>query len=70
MNEYTTNKIRLLGILYDLYSGEKTLPSENLPFSVGEDGVVVLSHDLATQLNDDKNKDLVKWTCENIASLF
>lgn len=47
-DEYADNALRLLDIVYDLYSGEG-YPTKKLPFSVGENGVVALDNDLMNE---------------------
>lgn len=68
--EYAKNKVRLLTLLYGIYGGEKDQPPGVLPFSISEEGIVVLSCDLEAQMCEDKNKDLAVWTRENIANLL
>ena len=68
-DEYAENALRLLDIVYDLYSGEG-YPTKKLPFSVGENGHVALGDDLMNELSRDGNGDLIDWAHENITSLF
>ena len=68
--EHKENAVRLLDIIYDLYSNNKDDPYQNLPFSVEGNGDVVLSHELMTELSKDENSDLIGWAHENIVDLF
>jgi hypothetical protein len=68
--ENADNAIRLLDIIYDLYGTDKKYPYENLPFSVKDNGDVVLSNDLMDVLSKDENSDLIDWAHENIVGLF
>lgn len=68
--EHQENAVRLLDIIYDLYSNNKDDPYQNLPFLVNENGGVVLSHELMTELSKDENADLIDWAHENIVDLF
>lgn len=68
-DEYTENKLKLLRILYDLYSGEKRTPIDGPSFTVLEDGTVNLHQDLAQVLENDHHADFISWTKENIAGL-
>lgn len=64
------NTLRLLDIIYDLYGADGGYPTQKLPFLAGDDGSVVLDADLMTELNKDRNQDLVEWAHKNIVSLF
>ena len=64
------NTIRLLDIMYDLYSGDKRYPNQKVPFLEGDDGSVILDSDLITELNKGGNQDLLEWAHKNIAGLF
>jgi hypothetical protein len=64
------NAIRLLDIVYDLYGSDKSYPYETLPFSVKDNGNVVLSDDLMSELGKEGNTDLMDWAHENIVGLF
>jgi hypothetical protein len=67
--EYANNSKRLTIILYHLYSGEKTAPSDTLPFSLDKDGTAILSDDLMTALSRAENADLIAWAKEHISEL-
>lgn len=68
-DEYTQNKLKLLRILYDLYSGEKQAPIDGPSFTIQEDGTVALNQDLAQVLENDHHADFISWARENIAGL-
>lgn len=68
--EQEDKTIRLLDIVYELYGTERLYPQREVPFSVSDNGVVILSHGLLTELQKSENSDLLDWTYENIASLF
>lgn len=68
-DEYTQNKLKLLRILYDLYSGEKQAPVDGPAFTMQEDGTVALNQDLAQVLQSDHHTDFIAWTKENIVDL-
>lgn len=69
-DENAENALRLLNIVYDLYGNDKQYPYENLPFSVKDNGEVVLSNDLMAELRKDGNTDLLDWAHDNIMGLF
>jgi hypothetical protein len=69
-DEHAENAVRLLDIVYDLYGNDKHYPFETLPFSVKDNGDVVLSNDLMDALSKDQNSDLIDWAHENILGLF
>lgn len=69
-DEHSEKAIRLLDIVYDLYSADSNYPYENLPFSVSDDGVVTLGDGLMAELNENGNSDLIDWAQENIVGLF
>lgn len=69
-DEHAENAVRLLDIIYDLYGNDKRYPYETLPFSVKDNGDVVLSNDLMDALSIDENSDLIGWAHENIVGLF
>ncbi len=69
-DEHAENAVRLLDIVYDLYGNDKRYPYETLPFSVKDNGDVVLSNDLMDMLSKDENSDLIDWAHENIVGLF
>ena len=69
-DEHAENAVRLLDIVYDLYGNDKRYPYETLPFSVKDNGDVVLSSDLMDALSKDENSDLIGWAHENIVGLF
>jgi hypothetical protein len=68
-DEYAENKLKLLGILYDLYSGERQAPADGPPFTIGEGGSVVLHQNLADILEKNHHSDFVVWAKENIVDL-
>jgi hypothetical protein len=68
--EHKENAVRLLDIVYDLYSNNKDDPYETLPFSVSDNGEIVLCDELMTELNKDGNSDLIDWAHQNIMGLF
>jgi hypothetical protein len=68
--ENSEKAVRLLDIVYDLYGNDKDYPYETLPFTVKENGDVVLSDDLMTKLEKEGNNDLIGWAHENIVGLF
>jgi len=69
-DENAENALRLLDIVYDLYGKDKQYPYENLPFSVKDNGEVVLSNDLMAELRKEGNTDLIDWAHDNIVGLF
>jgi hypothetical protein len=69
-DEHAENAVRLLDIVYDLYGNDKRYPYETLPFSVKDNGDIVLSNDLMDVLNKEENSDLIDWAHENIVGLF
>lgn len=68
-DQYAENKLKLLGILYGLYSGENQTPSDGPPFTVESDGTVVLNQDLVQILKNNHHSDFAMWTKQNIANL-
>lgn len=64
------NTMRLLDIALDLHGDDKSYPDQNYPYSIGDDGSVIFSEKLMTELNKEGNSDLIPWAQENIASLF
>ena len=69
-NENAYNAIRLLDIVYDLYSEPSGYSFQSCPFTCNEGGGVTLNENLMTELNKEGNTDLVDWAHENIVSLF
>lgn len=69
MDENSQNKIKLLSILYNLYSGVNRPPSQARPFALNSDGSVVLSQDLLAILELERDKDFLEWTLKNISKL-
>jgi hypothetical protein len=69
-DENVENAIRLLDIVYDLYGSDRDYPYETLPFAVKDNGDVVLSDDLMSELGKEGNTDLIDWAHENIVGLF
>jgi hypothetical protein len=67
---HADNTMRLLDMVIDLYGDDKSYPRQNLPYSTEEDGSIILSEILMTELNKEGNSDLIPWAQENIASLF
>ena len=69
-DEHSEKSIRLLDVIYNLYSADRGYPYENLPFSVSDDGVVTLGNGLMAELNKNGDSDLIDWAHEHIVSLF
>lgn len=69
-DEQEDRTIRLLDIIYELYGEDKDYSHSDLPFSISDNGMVILSYGLFTELQKPENRDLLDWAYENIASLF
>lgn len=67
---YLEHAVQLLDIVYDLHGDDKHYPYENIPFSSSEDGGIILSPTLMTELSKNENQHLMDWAHKNIKSLF
>lgn len=69
VNQYTKNKIRLLSMLHDQYSGQNGLVPDVLPFTAGDDGLVILSPQLEDRLKQEGDSEFEFWVRNNISNL-
>jgi len=69
VDQYTKNKIRLLSILHDLYSGQKMPMPDTLPFTTGDNGIIILSPELEIQLVTEADIEFAEWVRTNISTL-